>query len=83
MGPDRCPYSGPLAALNAALQGLIFHPPAGAHVLTTLTIGAQSFGAQTLPTEQFLITDGVFVVDTTADSGPGSLRPGDPGRQWS
>ena len=29
---------------------------------------------QPLPTEQFLITDGVFVVDTTADSGPGSLR---------
>ena len=42
--------------------------------MTTLTVGAQSFRAQPLPTEQFVITDGVFVVDTTADSGPGSLR---------
>ncbi len=73
-GTGSLSYSGPLAALNAALQGLIFHPPAGAHVLTTLTVGAQSFGAQPVPTEQFLITDGVFVVNTTADSGPGSLR---------
>ena len=73
-GTGSLSYSGPLAALNAALKGLIFHPPAGAHVLSTLTVGAQSFGAQPLPTEQFVITDGVFVVDTTADSGPGSLR---------
>ena len=73
-GTGSLSYSGPLAALNAALQGLIFHPPAGSHVLTTLTVGAQSFDAQPLPTEQFVITDGVFVVDTTADSGPGSLR---------
>ncbi len=73
-GTGSLSYSGPLAALNAALEGLIFHPPAGAHVFATLAVGAQSFGAPPLPTEQFLITDGVFVVDTTADSGPGSLR---------
>ena len=73
-GTGSLSYSGPLSALDAALEGLIFHPPAGPHVFTTLTLGAQSFGAQPLPTEQFVITDGVFVVDTTADSGPGSLR---------
>src|SRR5262249_29675176 len=73
-GTGSLSYSGPLAALNAALQGLIFNPPAGAHVLATVAALAQSYGAQSLATEKFLITDGVFVVDTTADSGPGSLR---------
>ncbi len=66
-------YRGPLAALDAALQGMIFNPSAGPDSLTTFTLGAQSFGTPPLKT-QFLITDGVFVVDTTADSGPGSLR---------
>jgi len=72
-GTGSLSYSGSLAALNAALQGMIFNPPAGPHFLTTLTLGAQSYGAPPLQT-QFVITDGVFVVDTTADSGPGSLR---------
>src|SRR5262249_41943405 len=66
-------YSGPLAALNAALKGLIFHPPAGAHVFATVAVAARSYGAQSLQA-QFAIADGVLVVDTTADSGPGSLR---------
>src|SRR4029453_10996776 len=72
-GTGSLSYSGPLAALNAALEGLIFHPSAGAHVFATVAALAQSYGAQSLQ-GQFTITDGVFVVDTTADSGPGSLR---------
>jgi FG-GAP-like repeat len=72
-GTGSLSYSGPLAALNAAIQGLIFHPPAGAHVFATVAALAQSYDAQSLQA-QFAITDGVFVVDTTADSGPGSLR---------
>jgi hypothetical protein len=72
-GTGSLSYTGPLAAIDTALQGMIFNPPAGPHVFATLTLGAQSYGAPPLQT-QFAITDGVFVVDTTADSGPGSLR---------
>src|SRR5262249_13966285 len=72
-GTASLSYSGPLAALNAALKGLIFNPSAGAHVFATVAALAQSFGAQSLQA-QFAITDGVFVVDTTADGGPGSFR---------
>ena len=72
-GTGSLSYSGSLSAVDAALAGLIFNPPAGPHVFTTLTLGAQSFGAQPLQA-QFAITDGVLVVNTTADSGPGSLR---------
>ena len=72
-GTGSLSYSGPLSALDAALQGMIFNPPAGPHVFTTLILGAQSYGAPPLQT-QFLITDGVFTVTTTGDSGPGSLR---------
>ncbi len=72
-GTGSLSYSGPLATLDASLDGMIFNPPAGPHVFTTLTISGQSFGAQPAQT-QIVLTDGVFVVDTTADSGPGSLR---------
>jgi FG-GAP-like repeat len=72
-GTGSLSYSGPLSAVNAALDGLTYTPPAGPHVLTTFTLDAQSAGAAPLQT-QFVITDAVFVVDTTADSGPGSLR---------
>ncbi len=72
-GTGSLSYGGPLAALDAALEGMIFNPAAGPHVLTTFTFDAQANGAPALQT-QFVITDGVFVVDTTADSGPGSLR---------
>ncbi len=72
-GTGSLSYSGPLAALDAALAGMTFNPPSGPHVLSTLTLAAQSYGASPLQT-QFAITDGVFVVDTAADSGPGSLR---------
>jgi hypothetical protein len=72
-GTASLSYSGSLTAIDAALEGLVFNPPAGPHVLTTLTVGAQSVGAPPLQTT-FALTDGVGVVDTTADSGPGSLR---------
>ena len=52
---------------------MTYTPPAGPHVFATLTLDAQSDGATPLQT-QLAITDGVFVVTTTADSGPGSLR---------
>ncbi len=72
-GTGSLSYSGSLSAVDAALAGLIFNPPAGPQVFTTLTLGAQSFGAHSLQA-QVAITDGVLVVNTTADSGPGSLR---------
>jgi hypothetical protein len=64
---------GPLSAVDAALDGLTYTPPAGAHVLATLSVSASSAGATSLE-NQVTLTDGVFEVDTTADSGPGSLR---------
>jgi hypothetical protein len=72
-GTGSLTYSGSLAELNIALKGLTYNPPAAPHVLTTLTLRAQSEGAPPLET-QLVLTDGVFVVTTTADSGPGSLR---------
>ena len=65
--------SGPLSDLNAALEGLEFTPPPGFHGNTTLSLNAASEGASPLQA-QLLITDGLFSVTTTADSGPGSLR---------
>jgi hypothetical protein len=72
-GTGSLSYSGSLSAVVAALEGMSYSPPAGPHVLTTLTLSAQSYGAPPLAT-QLVLTDGVFVVTTTADSGPGSLR---------
>ncbi len=72
-GTASLSYSGPLSSLDAVLEGMMFNPPAGPHLFSTLALDAQSIGAPTLH-GQFSITDGVLVVDTTADSGPGSLR---------
>ncbi len=72
-GTGSLSYSGPLSALNAALDGMTFTPPAGPHVFAMLALDAQSDGAQPVDA-QLAISDGVFIVDTTADSGPGSLR---------
>jgi hypothetical protein len=72
-GTGSLSYSGPLSAVDAALDGLTYTPSAGPHVLSTLTLGAESYGAVSLES-QFALTDGVGLVDTTADSGPGSLR---------
>ncbi len=72
-GTGSLSYSGTLQAVDAALGGMTYNPPAGLQVFANLQIGAQSDGAPALET-QLLITDRVFVVSTTADSGPGSLR---------
>jgi hypothetical protein len=72
-GTGSLSYSGPLSAVDAALKGMTFGPPAASHILTPLTLEARSSGAPPLEA-QLLLTDGVFVVNTTADSGPGSLR---------
>src|SRR5262249_29442683 len=72
-GTGSLSYSGPLSAIDAALNGMTYTPPVGPHIFTTLALGAQSYGAQPLET-QFVLTDGVIVVNTTADAGPGSLR---------
>jgi hypothetical protein len=65
--------TGPLRALDSALDGLTYTPPAGPHVFATLTVDAESAGAAALQAQR-VITDGVFSVETTADAGPGSLR---------
>ena len=72
-GTASLSYSGGLSAVNEALEGLSYTPPAGSHVLETVSVSAASVGTASLAT-QFVITDGVRLVDTTADSGPGSLR---------
>src|SRR5262249_41987695 len=75
-GTGSLSYSGSLAAIEAALAGLIFTPPSGFQGNTTLILGAQSDGAAGPVQAQvsLLVTDGLFRVTTTADSGPGSLR---------
>src|SRR5262249_1668787 len=60
-------------ALNAALESMTYTPPSGFHGNAELNLGAQSYGATPLQ-GQLVITDGLFLVTTTADGGPGSLR---------
>src|SRR5262249_49441099 len=72
-GTRSLTYSGPLSALNAALEGLTFVPPPGFVDNLALSVAAQSAGA--MPVQgQVAITSGIFPVTTTADTGPGSLR---------
>ncbi len=72
-GTGSLSYSGPVSIVDAALDGLTYTPPAGFHFFATLTASAGTYGATSLEA-QLTLTDGVFVVSTTADSGPGSLR---------
>ena len=72
-GTGSLSYSGPLTALDAALNAMTYTPAAGPHVFASVTGDASSYGAPPLQA-QFVLTDGVFVVNTTADSGPGSFR---------
>jgi hypothetical protein len=66
-------YRGALSALNAALAGLLYTPPPGFRGNATLDFLAESPGIAPLGS-RLLISDGQFLVTTTADSGPGSLR---------
>jgi hypothetical protein len=72
-GTGTLHYEGSLSALDAALQGLSFTPPPGSLGNASVSLDAESTGAAPLRT-QFLITDGRFLVTTTADGGAGSLR---------
>ena len=66
-------YRGSLSALNAALDGLTFTPVAGARGNTELNLSGGSRGASSVQS-RILVGVGVFLVTSTADSGPGSLR---------
>jgi hypothetical protein len=72
-GTGTLHYRGSLSALDAALEGLSYTPPPGFHGDTRLSLDAQSNGATPLRAG-VIITDGLFLVTTTADAGPGSLR---------
>jgi len=68
-------YSGTLAALNAAMQGMTYSPPAGLQGIATLSVEAQSDAIILIAGQvTIFVTSGQFDVTTTADSGPGSLR---------
>ncbi len=66
-------YSGPLSAIDAAMDGMQFTPRPGFHGNALIDLHAQSAGALPVDSRVF-ISDGLFSVTTTADSGPGSLR---------
>ncbi len=73
-GTGTLQYQGSLSALNAALEGMSFTPAAGTDgYFTAVSLNAVSEGAPTLEA-RVIITNGIFLVTTTADSGPGSLR---------
>ena len=72
-GTGSLSYSGPIAAIDGALDGLTFTPQPQFRGGTTVILDAASEGATTIRAD-IAITDGVFSVTTTADSGPGSLR---------
>ena len=72
-GTSTLTYQGLLSAVNAALDGMQYTPAPGFHGDAVIDIEAHSAGA--LPARvQVLFSDGLFLVTTTADSGPGSLR---------
>jgi hypothetical protein len=74
-GTQSLHYQGPLSALNAALQGLSYTSSPQSPISNSLSLLAVSDGATSAQAQaQIIITDGIFVVSTTADSGPGSLR---------
>ena len=72
-GTGTLHYRGGLDELNAALEGLEYTPAAGSADILVVSIGAQADGAAPLQ-GQVTISDGIFRVTTTDDSGPGSLR---------
>jgi len=72
-GTSSLSYRGALSALDAALAGMKFAPPPEFHGNAILSLDAESEDVTPLQA-QLVITDGFFLVTTTADSGPGSLR---------
>jgi hypothetical protein len=72
-GTSQLDYFGNAAALSAALDGMRFDPPAGFNGLVTVSLSVQVPGQAELSTTLSL-GFGPYLVKTTADSGPGSLR---------
>jgi FG-GAP-like repeat len=72
-GTDLLSYTGSLSAIDAALNGMSYVTPSSFRGETVVDLDAQSEGSQLL-TAQVFLTNGVYTVTTTADSGPGSLR---------
>ena len=74
-GTGSLSYRGSLSALDAALASLTYTPAPGFQGSLVLGLTAGSEGASSLQSQvPMYVTDGLFVVTTTADSGPGSLR---------
>jgi hypothetical protein len=72
-GTETLDYSGSIESLNAALAGLSYSSPPALDGKVSLSVAARADGA--LPVQGVVtLTDGVFVVTTTADSGLGSFR---------
>src|SRR5262249_23262994 len=62
-GTGTLDYRGTLGALNAALEGLIYAPPAGYQGFTTLSVNAQSYEVTPLQAAvPIVVTDGTFLV---------------------
>src|SRR5262249_53728511 len=64
---------GTAADIAAALDGMQFNPPTGFSGLLTISVVVQAAGQSAL-TAQVSLGYGPYLVTTTADSGPGSLR---------
>jgi hypothetical protein len=70
-GTGELRYRGTIAALDAALEGLRYTWPADYQGMVTVNLEAQSDGAAPIAGQLSL---SFFLVTTTADAGPGSLR---------
>ena len=66
-------YRGTIGTINADLEGLTYTAQKGFAGEDALAVTVQSYGATPLEA-QLILSHGTFVVTTTADSGPGSLR---------
>jgi hypothetical protein len=74
-GTGSLSYRGSLSAIDAALASLTYTPAPGFQGGLVLDLTAGSDGASSLRSQiPIYVSDGHFVVTTTADSGPGSLR---------
>jgi parallel beta-helix repeat protein len=72
-GVGTLQVGGTLSVINAVLAHLLWIPPPGLHGTTTVSVIAESPGAFPIQST-FNMTDGVFIVRSVADSGPGTLR---------
>jgi hypothetical protein len=76
-GTGSLTYTGTLAALNRALAGMKYTPPAGFVGNPALILDVWSYGAAALEAQaqvSIVVTSGLFEVTSIGDSGPGTLR---------